>query len=67
MDLIIKKRKELKPKPKEDHQYVFGGISTDHMLEIDYIKEKGGWQIPVIKANEPFMLDPQNSTFHYSL
>jgi len=37
------------------------------MLEIDYDMENGGWQKPVIKPNEPFMLDPANATLHYSI
>jgi len=37
------------------------------MLEIDYDVKNGGWQGPVIKANEPFMLDPSNATLQYSI
>lgn len=61
------KRNELKPKPPADHQYVFGGVSTDYMLEIDYDIENGGWRNPVIKPNEPFELEPSNATLHYSI
>ena len=57
----------LKPKPAADHQYTFGGLSTDYMLEIDYDVHNGGWQRPVIRANEPFELDPSNATLHYSI
>jgi len=35
-DLKFIKREELKPKPAADHQYVFGGVTTDYILEIDY-------------------------------
>ena len=42
-DLQIRKREQLKEKPGPDHQYTFGGISTDHMLEIDYDVRNGGW------------------------
>jgi hypothetical protein len=42
-DLIIKERKILKEKPAPDHQYTFGGITTDYMLEINYDRENGGW------------------------
>lgn len=57
----------LKPKPGADHQYTFGGIATDYMLDIDYDVNNGGWQRPVIHANEPFELDPANATLHYSI
>jgi hypothetical protein len=42
-DLIIKKSEQLKPKPPADHQYAFGGITTDYMLEINYDRDNGGW------------------------
>ena len=42
-DLTIEKREELKEKPPADHQYSFGGLSTDYMLEIDYDFANGGW------------------------
>ena len=35
-DLEINLSKNLMPKPGPDHQYLFGAIITDHMLEIDY-------------------------------
>ena len=52
----------LKEKPPKDFAYTFGGISTDHMLDCNYDVENGGWQSPIIKKNEPFMLDPSNAT-----
>ena len=42
-DIQIVPRANLKPKPGPDHQYAFGGIQTDYMLEIDYDNENGGW------------------------
>lgn len=42
-DLVIKERNVLKEKPGADHQYSFGGITTDYMLEIDYDLDNGGW------------------------
>lgn len=42
-DITIHKPKELRPKPGPDHQYTFGGITTDYMLEIDYDYDNGGW------------------------
>lgn len=66
-DLVIQKRKELLPKPGPDHQYAFGALTTDHMLEIDYDHLNGGWQKPLIKPVEPFELDPANATLHYAI
>lgn len=37
------------------------------MLEIDYDVHNGGWKNPIIRANEPFELDPANATLHYSI
>ena len=37
------------------------------MLEIDYDSHNGGWRNPVIRGNEPFLLDPANATLHYSI
>ena len=37
------------------------------MLEIDYDADNGGWKSPVIRANEPFELEPSNATLHYSI
>jgi len=41
----------------------FGSIFTDYMLICDYID--GVWQKPIIKAYEPFMMDPSSKVFHY--
>ena len=35
------------------------------MLDIDYKSENGGWQRPIIRPNEPLMLEPANATLHY--
>ena len=66
-DLELNLSKNLKPKPGPDHQYLFGGITTDHMLEVDYDVNNGGWQAPKIVPNAPFSLDPANATLHYSI
>lgn len=66
-DLQVIKRDQLKTKPPADHQYVFGGLTTDYILEIDYDMQNGGWQAPVIRPNEPFHLDPANATLHYAI
>ena len=41
----------------------FGNTFTDHMLICDY--KEGGWQKPIIKPYEPFMIDPSAKVFHY--
>jgi branched-chain amino acid aminotransferase len=41
----------------------FGNIFTDHMLICDY--KEGAWQKPIIKAYEPFWIDPSAKVFHY--
>ena len=45
-DLQMHLTNNLSPKPGPDHQYLFGAIQTDHMLEIDYDQNNGGWQKP---------------------
>ena len=66
-DLEINLRKEPLAKPGPDHTYTFGGVTTDHMLEIDYDKFNGGWQKPKIVPNEPFDIDPSNASVHYAI
>jgi len=65
--LIINKRDKLLDKPGEDHQYTFGGVTTDHMLHCDYDMDNGGWQPPRIEPLQDFELDPSNATLHYSI
>jgi branched-chain amino acid aminotransferase len=66
-DLVFKPRETLKEKPGPDHQYTFGGITTDYMLEIDYDRENGGWQRPQIVENKPFEIPPENATLNFSI
>ena len=66
-DLKFEPSKTLKAKPGPDHVYMFGGITTDYMLDIDYDKDNGGWQKPKIVPNQPFHLDPANATLHYAI
>jgi branched-chain amino acid aminotransferase len=37
------------------------------MLEINYDRENGGWQRPMIIPNAPFELMPENATLNYSI
>lgn len=66
-DLIFQERKELKEKPADDHQYSFGGLTTDYMLEINFDRENGGWQRPMIVENKPFEIMPENATLNFSI
>ena len=65
-DLTIEKTKAPKAKPGPDHSYVFGQLTTDHMLEIDWV-QSNGWGAPRIVPYHNFEIDPSNSTLHYAL
>ena len=41
----------------------FGSVFTDHMLVCDF--KNGNWENPIIKAYEPFLIDPSAKVFHY--
>ena len=41
----------------------FGTVFTDHMLICDF--KDGAWEKPIIKAYEPFLIDPSSKVFHY--
>lgn len=64
--MTIEKSSTPKPRPASDHAYVFGKLTTDHILEVDW-DEKSGWAKPAIKPYRPFQIDPANSTLHYAL
>lgn len=51
--------------PKANDKLVFGQTFTDHMLAIEWTKEKG-WDTPVIKPYGPLSLDPSSCVFHYA-
>ena len=44
----------------------FGEVSSDHMLEIEWHKDKG-WDKPKISPFHTFKIHPFNSTIHYAL
>ena len=58
--------KKPKTKPAADHQYEFGKVMTDHLLEVDWTAT-GGWKKPIISPYRKFEIDPANSTLHYAL
>lgn len=41
----------------------FGSVFTDHMFVCDF--REGKWNKPIIKAYEPFLIDPSAKVFHY--
>lgn len=55
------------PKTKPDYNALgFGKYFTDHMLVINYIGAKGGWQEPEIVPYQDFTLDPATTVLHYA-
>ena len=64
-DLEIQLKPRVKPNLTAEN-LKFGQLSTDHMLTIEYKKNKG-WSNPLIEPLRHFSLHPFNSTLHYSL
>lgn len=55
------------PKAKvSNDKLVFGAVTSDHMLEIDWHSDNG-WSKPVITPYHNLSLDPASSVFHYGL
>ncbi len=55
------------PKTKPDYGKLgFGKYFTDHMLVMDYIAAKGGWQEPEIVPYDEFALAPSTTVLHYA-
>ncbi|KAK5780308.1 branched-chain-amino-acid transaminase BAT2 PWA37_002735 [Arxiozyma heterogenica] len=52
-------------KPLSNDKLIFGKTFTDHMLTVEWTKEKG-WDIPHIKPYGPLCLDPSAVVFHYA-
>tara|TARA_R110002072_G_scaffold86774_6_gene195801 strand:- start:22 stop:1101 length:1080 start_codon:yes stop_codon:yes gene_type:complete len=44
----------------------FGKLFTDHMVEIDYDADKGGWFAARIGPRQPITLDPAAAVLHYA-
>ncbi|WP_228244063.1 branched-chain amino acid aminotransferase [Porphyrobacter sp. GA68] len=44
----------------------FGRVFTDHMVEIDYDADRGGWHCARLRAREPIALDPAAAVLHYA-
>ena len=44
----------------------FGTLFTDHMVEIDYDADKGGWFTARVCPRQPISLDPAAAVLHYA-
>lgn len=44
----------------------FGRVFTDHMVEMDFDADRGGWHSARLKAREPIALDPAAAVLHYA-
>ena len=55
-----------KIKPTRDEELVFGRLFTDHMLSIDWTKDKG-WAAPQIIPYGPIKLETSATALHYGI
>ncbi len=44
----------------------FGSVFSDHMVEIDYDADKGGWFAAKVGPRQPITLDPAAAVLHYA-
>ncbi len=56
---------ETETKVEIPENLVFGKVYTDHMFEVDYDPNHGGWYNPKIKKLENIELSPAAMVFHY--
>jgi branched-chain amino acid aminotransferase len=56
---------EKKKEVKLPENLVFGKTFTEHIFEMDFDRNKGGWQTPTIKRYENLNIDPAAMVFHY--
>jgi branched-chain amino acid aminotransferase len=54
----------LRPRPADESRLGFGSIFSDHMVRIEYAKEKG-WHDARVEPYGPIVLDPAAMVFHY--
>ena len=62
-DIIIKPIKDSKISNVDFSNLPFGKVFSDHIFQCEYID--GAWQNPIIKPNEPILLNPAAKIFHY--
>jgi len=51
--------------PKEE--LTFGKTFAPHMLQIHYVKDKGGWQSPEIIPFQDLKISPAAAALHYGM
>lgn len=66
-DLVIEQSKNKKAKPENPETVPFGHVFTDHMLEIDFDANNGGWGTPKIVEFGNLSLHPASSSLHYAV
>lgn len=64
MDIKFEKSKILKTKPDENN-LGFGKYFTDHMLTMDYTKDKGWYNVKILPYG-PLSLSPSSFVLHYA-
>lgn len=64
LDIKIERSKNLKKKPDENQEIVFGSIYTDHMFIMDY-EASQGWINPRIVEYQDLKISPAAMVFHY--
>ena len=65
-EIEVHERKVLKPKPDNVKDYIFGRVSTDHMLTFDWC-HKNGWAQPKIEPYGPMQVPVSATSLHYGL
>lgn len=65
LDIRIERAKTLKPKP-DQNALGFGKYYTDHMFEIDWDKDQGGWHDARIIPYGPIAMEPATMVLHYA-
>lgn len=66
MEVSLAAPEQLKPKPDVD-SLQFGKYFTDHMMQVEFNKAKGGWQTPEIMPFQNISLHPAAKVFHYAV
>lgn len=65
-DLTVNRVDVRKIKPMQENQFAFGRLFTDHMLSIDWSKEKG-WAAPEILPYGPIKMETSATALHYGI
>ena len=66
-DIVINEVELRKLKPQKDQfNYTFGRLFTDHMLSLEWTKE-GGWNRPEILPYGPIKMATSATALHYGI